>query len=450
MRNVKVVVILLVAAAGLGWWWQCSSDSADTAARVDGVVFPAASVEVFVRVAQQQDSDVSRKQVLDGLIENHLFAQVEHDDEHQDGGSGLVTYSEETQQQNELFRIVRQVFSHEVEQALQAEGVTSPADLFVTELVTDEETLLPLLEVKPGPYPVMDADQEQAARLLVLARYRLLDGSEKDMTLADLYQQQNIQLKVQMHQMNTDFMREAAMQYVSTQFVLDWFAHHSGLTENEVLAVKRMISERQVKEEMLHGLGLMHDIHDDNPQLRELANAVTAAEVSAYYDAHKEQFQRVEKVRARHIRLDSQEEADALFRELRNGLAFDQAVQRFQGAAGSNSEKVFEQAGDLGWIDRDDRNTHWLRSLAFVQPLKKASAPFRSPGLSDQVYWEIIFLDEKLMGYQPVESEGVRYEASKSIAQEKMQQQFASLRDSLWQQAQVSYNEKWLNASDGQ
>jgi hypothetical protein len=442
--QIKITMVVLVAGAALGWWFL-GTNSADTAAQVDDVAFPVAAVDVFVRVAQKQKPDVSRKQVLDGLIENHLFAQSAPTDDHQhdDGGSGLVTYSEETRQQNELFRIVRQVFSGEVEQVLATENVNSPADLFVTDLVTDEETLGPLLEVKPGPYPVMDADQEQAAHLLVLARYRLLDGREKDMTLADLYRQQNIQLKVQMHQMNTDFIREAAQQYVSTQFVLNWFEHHSGLTEDEVLAVKRMIHERQIKEEMLHELGLMHDIHDDNPQLRALAEAVTVEEVSAYYNAHKEQFQRVEKVRARHIRLDSQEEADALFREIRNGLTFDQALQQFQGAAGAKPE----QAGDLGWINRDDRNTHWLRGLAFVQPLQKASAPFRSPGLSGQVYWEIIFLDEKVMGYQPIDSEGVRYEASKSIAQEKMQQQFASLRDSLWREANVRYNEEWLAQS---
>lgn len=442
--HIKIVLVGLVAAAGLGWWFLCGTHSSDIAAQVDGVAFPVASVDVFVRVAQQQQPDVSRKQVLDGLIENYLFAQSTPADEHQhdDGGSGLVTYSEETRQQNELFRIVRQVFAREVEQALAAEKVNSPADLFVTDWVMDEEALRPLLEVKPGPYPVMDADQEQAAHLLVLARYRLLDGSEKDMTLADLYQQQNIQLKVQMHQMNTDFIREAAMQYVSTQFVLDWFERHSGLTEHEVLVVKRMIHERQIKEELLHEMGLMHDIHDDNPQLRALAEAVTVDEIGAYYDAHKEQFQRVEKVRARHIRLDSQEQADAFFSKMRNGLQFDQALQQFQ-SEGSSSE----QAGDLGWIDRDDRNTHWLRSLAFVQPLQKASAPFRSPGASGQVYWEIIFLDEKVMGYQPVDSEGVRYEASKSIAQEKMQQQFVLLRDSLWQQANVRYNEQWLAQS---
>lgn len=449
MRNVKVVMILLVAAAGFGWWFQSGTSSTKIAAQVDDVDFPAASVEVFVRVAQQQSAGVSRRKVLDGLIENHLFAQANdadnHHDETHDGGSGLVTYSEETQQQNELFRIVRQVYSGEVEQALLAAGVSSPANLLVTDLVTDKEVLLPLLKVKPGPYPVMDADQEQAAGLLVLARYRLLDGSEKDMTLADLYQQQNIQLKVQMHQMNTDFMREAAMQYVSTQFVLDWFAHHSGLTEDEVQAVQRMIRERAIKEEMLHGLGLMHDIHDDNPQLRELAEQVTADEIATYYDAHKEQFQRVEKVRARHIRLDSQDKADTLFSQLREGLTFDQAMLQFKQSAFEGSV----QAGDLGWIDRDDRNTHWLRGLAFVQPLQKPSAPFRSPGLKDEVYWEIIFLDEKIMGYQPVDSEGVRYEASKSIAQEKMQQQFASLRDGLWQKAEIRYNEQWLNDANG-
>lgn len=473
MRKVLVVLIALVCVGGFSWYAsRLTSESVGEeaiVARVGDTTFPAASVNIFLAVARQQQSDVTRQQVIDGLIENHLFAQFEQgheqeDDAHHDGGSGIVAYSDEVQSQNELFRIVRQVFSREVEEVLREQQVGSPEDLFVTTLITDKHILSPLLTVKSGPYPVMDADQALAAETLVLVRYRLVDGRERDMTLADLYRQQNIQLKVQLHQMNTDFLREATMQYVATQFVLDWFSRSSGLNDDEVQAVTRMIRERQAKEELLHELGLMHDIHDDNPQLRALAEAVTTDEIRAYYEAHKDQFQRVEKVRARHIRLDSQTSADALYRKIRAGLSFDQALQQFIQSDASTAK----QSGDLGWINRDDRNTHWLRSLAFVQPLQQPSAPFRSPEVSqplhdvadpvtdkvmdmatDKVHWEIIFLDEKVMGYQPADSEGVRYEASKSIAQEKMQQQHAALRDRLWQSADVEYNAAWLNADNG-
>ena len=91
-------------------------------------------------------------------------------------------------------------------------------------------------------------------------------------------------------------------------------------------------------------------------------------------------------------------------------------------------------------IDRDDRHSNWLRGLAFVQPKGVASPPFRSPQNAEQVYWELLFLDEKVMGYQPWDSEGVRYEASKAIAREKLKTRFEALRSSLIDQADIQRN----------
>lgn len=435
------LVVALGVAIGVSWW-DSRQLPADVAARVDGVDFPVRSVAVFVNHARRQKPELTRQQVLDGLIEQHLFAGLEHDDHHHDEGSGRVTYSDDVLIENELFRVLRRVYAEEVQRALKALPADQPTDLFVSPVVTDKAVLAPMLTLQPGLYTDMSDDQLAAARQLVLVRMKLADGGERDLTLADVYQRQNIQLKVQLHQLNVEFLRQATAQVASALFVINWFETQSGLSADEVAAVKRMVANKVHADAVLHELGMLQDIHDDNPRLRALAEQVTAEEIKAYYNAHRDQFQRVEKVRARHIRVGSQALADEVYRELKQGLDFAEAVQTYSEA----DDKTAAVPGDLGWIGRDDRHTHWLRSLAFVQPLQQASAPFRSPGaVGDDVVWEIVFLDEKVMGYQPVDSEGVRYEASLAIARERLQQVVALERDRLWQAASVRYNEKWLN-----
>lgn len=440
MRKIIVLVLVLSVAAVGGWWATCAMSS-DVAARVNNVDFPADSVALFVAVAKQNKPEVTRREVLDGLIENHLFATEMPHEAHAEEGSGNVTYSQETLTENELFKIIRSVYSKNIESALVALDAKQVKDLYVTPVMADPEVLAPLLTVQPGLYPVMTDDQLQAAKHLVIVRFRNADGQERDVSLADIYTRQNIQLKVQLHNMNMGFLEQATSQVVATLFATNWFKTQSGLSAQSVTAVERMVAERMQKEETLHELGMMQDIHDDNPTLRALAESVSKEEISAYYQQHKDQFQRVEKVRARHIQLASQEKADEVFRALKEGQDFSEAVILFSQA----HDKDAPVPGDLGWIERADRHTHWLRSLAFVQPLQRASAPFRSPSTAgSNVVWEIVFLDEKVMGYQPPDSEGVRYEASKAIAREKLLAEFDSVKQTLWQGADIQYNEAWL------
>ncbi len=441
MRKTLVAVMGLAAVVATGWWMNQRLPE-NVAARVNGVDFPIPAVDLFVSLAHAQNPDIDRKTVLDSLIDNHLFAtQLDHDHGHEDGGSGTVTYSEAARAENDLFRLIRRAYSGRIEAALEAAQVKQPADLFVGELLVEREQLAPMLALNPGLYARMSDDQMAAAQQLVLVQYRHADGSVHDLTLADLYERQNIQLKVQLHDLNMEFLRQAASQFVATQFVLSWFDTESGLDAASVAAVKQFSREKLEKDEALHTLGLMQDIHDDNPELKLLAQQVSEDEVQAYYEANRDQFQRVERVRARHIQLGSQALADQVFRELQAGLSLEQAIAQYSQAA----DKDAPVPGDLGWIERADRHTHWLRSIAFVQPLQKVSAPFRSPGAAnDQVVWEIIYLDEKVMGYQPADSEGVRYEASKAIAREKLQQRLAQTRERLWREADIRYQRAWL------
>lgn len=445
--NRKSSLIVLVSAAvviATVWFvWQNRPLPDDVAAQVDDVIFPMASMKVLHRAASRSDPNVTLEQVVRGAIENHLIATRLHLHEHGDEeGSGTVGYDQATRLENELFRVVRTAFAEEIRAGLEGSDADSPLDFLQGELNLDPERLAPALTLDQGLYHRMTAEQEKRAAEIILGHYRFPGGMEKAITLLDIYRRQNIQLKVQLHNLNLEFLREAIRQFLATRYVLHWFEHGSGLNDQAVAAVKRLVEERLEKEERLHQMGLMADIHDDNEALKAVAANVSPEEIRAYYKEHREEFTRVEKVRARHIRLPGQAQADTVYRRLRQGMPFAEAVRTFSTA----DDRDAEPPGDLGWIDRQDRHSSWLRGIAFVQPEGQFSPPFRSPeGEDGEVFWEIIFVDERVTGYQPVDSEGVRYEASRAIAKQKVQQRYRDLLERLKARADVRINRAVLS-----
>mgnify|MGYP000441742603 FL=1 len=68
------------------------------------------------------------------------------------------------------------------------------------------------------------------------------------------------------------------------------------------------------------------------------------------------------------------------------------------------------------------------------------SPPFRSPGADGAPYWELFLVEEKVTGYQSLDSESVRYRAGRAVAQELLQQRFQSLLAEVTEQASLRIN----------
>ena len=440
--TIAAAVLLLLAS----WQaWQHWRLPADVVARIDGVDIPLRSLDAVLTVARVRDPELNRRAMLSGAIENHALARYHEQQELAEGEHqhSLVDYSPEALYENQLFALLRRAFNAELTAYVEQHGIDEPLGFLQQPLALDQQALAPYLQVQSSLLHSMTEAQASAAREYLLGRYRFPGSDWRDLSLWDVYSRLNIQLKVQMHEFNLPYIQEAVQQYLATQFVLYWFRDSGTFSETEVSALEKLVADRIVKEEMLHDLGLMHDIHDDNPALREAMAAVTDAEVARYYEANRDQFRWVESARARHIRLDSQQQADnvaALLREQQ--LTFAEAVQRYSLAA----DRSAEIPGDMGVIHREQQGDDWLRSIAFVQPEGVPSPPFRSPQNSAQIHWEIVLVDKKEMGYMPLTDPGVRYEASKVLAREAMQREFEALRDQLIAAVRVRVNEDLLGA----
>ncbi|WP_105101715.1 peptidylprolyl isomerase [Microbulbifer pacificus] len=408
------------------------------AARIDGEDIPVDALDVFVAAARHRQQDANRETVFKALLENRLLANWFRQQPSKDITS-RVGYDRQTQLEQQLFRLIRSAYSERLQETMNKREIRNSLDFLVTPLAFDRESLAPVLKLQQQLYSSMTPEQQMQAQQLVIARYRFHHRQpEQQLTLWDLYRRQNVQLKVQMHNLNLEFIREAIRQQLTTAFVLDWFAQHSGLSEQSRKAIQRCVEDALIREAGLQQMGLLQDIHDDNPGLRDKAKQISADEIADYYQSHRQEFTRVERVHAYHIRLQSQQAADRVYQEIVSGLPFTDAVSRYSVAP----DKA--RGGALGWIDRRSRADHWSKALAFVQTPAQVSRPFRSPQGGDEIYWEILLVDQRETGFQPVDSESVHYRASHAIAREKLQQQYYQLLNEIRDTTDVRINRRQL------
>ena len=214
-RAVSLIVLIAVLMAG-GWYaWSQRGLPEDIVARINGVDVPVKALDVLVDYARRGKPEITRADMLDGVIESQLlsgYAAQHHDHGHghdHTESAGRVDYSEETLYENELFRILRVALAQQINAAAQASGNADPMGFLEQPLVLDEDALRPLLAIESMLYHEMTEEQAEAARHYVLGRYQFPGGESQDLTLWDLYSRQNIQLKVQMHEMNLEFMQQA-------------------------------------------------------------------------------------------------------------------------------------------------------------------------------------------------------------------------------------------------
>lgn len=289
---------------------------------------------------------------------------------------------------------------------------------------------------KPRLLLVFELDEtgRKAAAAKALLTYQL-DGKPARVTLLDVYDAQHVQGRNRLHARDSAFAMQQAELLLERRYVQHWAKTRSGLSPEDYQVFERAVRDRLVRDGWTSLIGVTADMHDDNRHLKSLAAAVTAEEVAAYYEKNREQFKRIEKVRAWHIRTADFESANRVYARLQKGEDFA-AVAREMSLAPDRA-----QGGDMGWVEHGEKNASWIESIAFVQKPGTTSRPFRSPGPpGSAAVWEILKVDERVEGYQPVDSESVRYGAAQALARQKALAEFRDTRERLLAGADIRIN----------
>lgn len=101
---------------------------------------------------------------------------------------------------------------------------------------------------------------------------------------------------------------------------------------------------------------------------------ITDEEVAAYFEEHQEELAHPERVRARHILVETREEAESIIEALEKGESFEElAAQHSLDAATKGN------GGDVGFFSRSDNLVASFKEAAFALQVGQVSEPVESP-----------------------------------------------------------------------
>jgi len=413
-------------------------DKSGLLAKVDGWIIPAKSFELYHRYQVTQDETLTKDALLYNLVMNRLISQFALSEigENKLNDDSKVAYSTDTALRDLFTAIVRFNFNDQISEAIKSSSKKSLSTYISEPFVLTKVQLKSVISPSKQSFLLvyrLNETQTKRAKTMRLLTFQFPNQTKRTINLFEIYQASNIQEKIAIHQLDIEKLKELIQRYMTSLYAEYWLNTLSGLSQVEIQALRDFISQNRVVGQYYRYTGFKSGIHQDNLPLKQVAKTVTLEEVSSYYNANKDAFKTILKVKARHITLDSQALADKVQAELSQGLAFQKAVELYSIA----EDKLKPIPGDLGWIERSGHK-EWLLSLPFTQKKGQHSPAFMSPIKNGKKRtWEIVYLDDKVEGYYPFDSETVRYQASKQIAEQKIHQHIISLRSKLTREATI-------------
>ena len=424
------------AAASAALFAAVAADAAPAvspvAARIDGEPLYAATVDTLWQQRRATKPSLARRTVLDDVIMVRLLsARANAIAPRAQSNSMTVAFAPEVLVEERLVAALREVYGKDIEAAIKALPRATLESLVLFQAPMPKPQLESIFG-RPGPLlleiALTEDQQAQAAKLDVM-RYQLPGAAPASITLYDVYRRQNVQGRLALSQQAASFATQQARHILANAFVLNWASQRFGV--EAVADLRKAIGDGESVASMQVQFGVGLDTDAGSPVLNRLSRETDASEIEQYYKQNKDQFTRIEKVRARHIRLADEAQAQRAIKALQSGAGFAATARTMSRAADA------ARGGDLGWISADG-NKDWLASFAFSQEPGKPSAAIRAPvGPSEAAYWEIVLVEERVQGVHPLESETVRYQASRMIALQKAMQQLGEMIEQARKSAHI-------------
>lgn len=425
--------------------------AADTLVIINGEALSKRVIDALTKAVQRQDRKAQRHALLDGVIENRLLAAYLRSQVMRTGFSPLARQTapaQVTEHAHDLdlsvkvWREYQQIVTGMLplsSKALARTGlrfVYDPADL---------QALLALHQAdsSPGSKGVMmgkenlSPQQIEAARQFVLAEYRLGDRVE-NVLLWDAYRTQNVHQRTAIRRAQQQSIEKAVRQWVGVQWQEYRLAEDQGWNPGDFAQLRLVISDKHVKEKYLLDSGAVEDLHHDSALLNRIIKGVSDQDIDRFYEAHKDDYRQIEQIRARHITVRTQQEADAVYKAINSGLAFEDAVKQYS----ISPSKDAPTPGDLGVIRRTDPDLPFVKKLALIQPQGRVSTPYR---MLDGKTYELILVDKRESSVLPKTDKSLRFQIATQIARERAVEYYGNLRERVKREADVLVNSMLVN-----
>ena len=408
--------------------YACGGEAAAPAvvARIDGAPLYASTFEAMLHELPADQATLPRRQLLDRMIADRLLARWARASftEAERYPGGAVGFARDVAQDDQLVALLRRLHRQELEASL-------PRDALPGAVFTPAPALLEKVFGRPRVLRldyVLGAEQVALAQKIVLLRATV---GPRPLTLSvhQVLRRQNVQGRMEFFNHNVDFMQQQARAYAASLAVLDWAARRYGA--QPLADLRQTLADRDDVRAAMTLYGVLQGAEAQSALPATLARKVTQAEIDVYYQTHKEQFRRVERVRARHMRVATEAMANALAAAAAAGQDFAALARRHSLAPDAR------RGGDLGWVVASP-DPDWLSSLALMQPEGEVSKPFRAPVAAGAgAHWEILLVDRRVEGFHAATSETVRYQASSEIAHSQAAAQLAAAREHAVRSASI-------------
>jgi len=416
------------------------SNNTNQVATVANISISNAVLDVMYKVSSAKKPELSRAAVLNAIIENQLMGQyaLKRFGKEKIIEDNRVSFKPAVLEEQEFRAIMQIAFAKPLNEALKKFGGKLDSALSNENAIkaTEWDTYLPSNKVMQLEFALSETGKVAAAKR-ILVNYRFDNNNTGAISFLEVYNSQNVQGRDKIHSRESDYVTAQARELVVNRYVDYWVKTASGLTPADISSIKQAITNKNYHDGFASYIGIAADIHDDVPYVKGLAAKVSFAEIKAYYQKHKGDFKRIEKVKARHILVNDEKTATIVTAALKKGTPFEDLARQYSQAEDK------DKGGDLGWIVHDKKNPTWLSTLAFMQSANTPSRPVRTPNGQ----WEILLISQKDEGYQAVDSDSVRYVAAQIIARQKAAAEYRQIRTSLIKQADIHIQKSFQGQS---
>lgn len=160
------------------------------------------------------------------------------------------------------------------------------------------------------------------------------------------------------------------------------------------------------------------------------------ADLQKFYDANKDKFKTGEQIRASHILVKSEKEAQDILGQLKKGGNFEELAKKY------STDAVGAKGGDLGWFSKG----------SMIPAFEKVAFGLKEGELSGIVTTQYGYHIIKLTGKRPAGIRPfaeVKDQIKAGLLPEKQQEVFKKLKDDLKKNAKISVKEDVLNELGG-
>lgn len=402
-----------------------------SALRVNDWVLSTAALEALLRVVRAHKPETTPAQVVAAAAEDRVlggYARGRYDDAALFAGE-RVRFSPQTSVEVSLATTLQAAFRKPLAKAM------GPAEGYIVKRhPLTRERLVALLD--RGGRLRLD-DRLPAARMAKLKNQPLIDGrvgaQSYRISLYDVWERQDVQGRDALYRFDVGFAIQQARQLARDRFVLAWAAQSSGLGVAGVEQLRQLVADRNRRNALARRLGSGEDPHYSSPEIARLQRQVEPAAIREYYERHKAEFARTDKVLMRSLRFADEAQARAVAAQLSQGARFEDIARRRGGD------------GLARWVDREAARHSWVAQLAFAQPPGAASPPIREPETQTGTGavapgWIIVQVEQRIAGLHPPGSETVRFAAGEAIARQRAASSYAALKARLLSEARIEVN----------